>query len=67
VKIFVIPTDEELVFIEDVVALLEGKYDVHTNFRYSFEKPEYQNLMRMKAFKKECKKNSALNELLINK
>jgi len=67
VKIFVIPTDEELVFVEDVVALLEGKYDVHTNFQYSFEKPEYHNLMRMKAFKKECEKNSALNELIINK
>ncbi len=36
-KIFVIPTDEEIVFIEDVVAILENRYDTHTKFKYSFE------------------------------
>ena len=41
IKVFVIPTDEELVFIEDVVAILEGRYDVHTNFTYSFEAKDY--------------------------
>ena len=35
VKIFVIPTNEEIVFIEDVVAILEDRYDVHTKFKYS--------------------------------
>ena len=36
VKIFVIPTDEELVMTEDAFALMNGTYDVHTNFKYSF-------------------------------
>lgn len=36
VKVFVIPTDEELVFTEDVVAILEGTYADHMHFNYSF-------------------------------
>lgn len=36
VKVFVIPTDEELVFTEDVVAILEGTYEDHMRFKYSF-------------------------------
>ena len=54
VKIFIIPTDEELVFVEDVIALLEGTYDLHTNFKYTFQKEDYKNLMREKTFEKEC-------------
>jgi acetate kinase len=42
VKVFVIPTNEELVFIEDVVAILENRYDVHTNFTYSFQSSEHK-------------------------
>ncbi len=42
IKVFVIPTNEEIVFIEDVVAILENRYDVHTNFTYSFESPDYR-------------------------
>jgi len=41
-KVFVIPTDEEIVFIEDVVAILEGRYETHTHFTYSFEDPKYK-------------------------
>jgi acetate kinase len=41
VKVWVIPTDEELVFIEDVVAILEGRYSSPDNFTYSFEDPKY--------------------------
>jgi len=41
VKVFVIPTDEELVFTEDVVAILDGSYTDHMNFQYSFAKPEF--------------------------
>ncbi|MDD3656803.1 MAG: acetate kinase [Atribacterota bacterium] len=58
IKIFVIPTDEELVFVEDVVALIEGTYDIHTNFRYTFQERDYKNLMREKAYKKEQEKYS---------
>ncbi len=42
IKILVIPTDEERVFIEDVVAILEGKYEIHTKHTYSFEKADYK-------------------------
>jgi acetate kinase len=42
IKVFVIPTDEEIVFIEDVVAILEGRYETHTHFKYSFENPDYK-------------------------
>src|SRR3989339_1743086 len=42
VKAYVIPTDEELVFIEDVVAILEGRYDLHTKFKYSFDDVNYK-------------------------
>jgi acetate kinase len=42
VKVFVIPTDEELVFTEDVAAILEGTYTDHMNFRYSFSGKDFQ-------------------------
>jgi len=42
VKVMVIPTDEELVFVEDVAAILEGRYDTHTNFNYSFQDPKFK-------------------------
>jgi acetate kinase len=60
-KIFVIPTDEELVMVEDTVALLEGRYDVHTKFKYSFQDPAYKNKLREEAFRKEIEKNPQLN------
>jgi len=65
VKIFIIPTDEELVFVEDVVALLEGTYDLHTNFKYTFQDEDYQNLMRKKAFEEECKKKPDLEKIRV--
>jgi len=67
VKIFIIPTDEELVFVEDVVALLEGTYDVHTNFKYTFQDQDYRNLMREKAFEKECKEKPSLLKIKANR
>jgi len=41
VRVFVIPTDEELVFTEDVAALLTGTYGDHLSFEYSFSKPGF--------------------------
>lgn len=67
VKIFIIPTDEELVFAEDVVALLEGTYDIHTNFRYTFQEENYKNSMREKAFEKEYKETPDLFKIKANK
>jgi acetate kinase len=42
VKVIVIPTDEELVFVEDVAAILEGRYDIHTKFTYTFQDPRFK-------------------------
>ncbi|KAF0215258.1 MAG: acetate [Geobacteraceae bacterium] len=42
VKVYVIPTDEELVFTEDVAAILAGTYTDHMQFEYSFARPEFE-------------------------
>jgi len=41
VKVFVIPTDEELVITEDAAAILAGTYNDHMSFEYSFSKPDF--------------------------
>lgn len=41
VKVYVIPTDEELVFTEDVVGILNGTYTDHMHFAYSFAGPDF--------------------------
>jgi acetate kinase len=41
IKVFVIPTDEELVFTEDVAGILNGTYTDHMNFAYSFCSKDY--------------------------
>jgi acetate kinase len=41
IKVYVIPTDEELVFTEDVVAILNGTYTDHMQFEYSFARPDF--------------------------
>jgi acetate kinase len=64
VKIFVIPTDEELVMTEDTYALVQGTYDVHTNFTYSFESRDYVNKARAEGLKKDLEKKPYLKELL---
>jgi acetate kinase len=64
VKIFVIPTDEELVMTEDAYALMKGTYDVHTNFTYMFQSPDYVNKARAEGLKKDLEKNPALAKIL---
>ncbi len=64
IKVFVIPTDEELVMTEDTYALTAGTYDIHTNFTYSFQDPKYVNHERAKALEKELTKNPALKSIL---
>ncbi len=64
VKIFVIPTDEELVMTEDAHAIMEGKYDVHTNFHYIFEDPDYVNKARARGLKENLKKNPKLETII---
>ncbi|MBN2378435.1 acetate kinase [candidate division WOR-3 bacterium] len=52
VKVFVIPTDEELVFVEDVVGILEKTYGT-AEFHYSFEDADYVNHLKDEAYKQE--------------
>jgi acetate kinase len=40
-KVFVIPTNEELVMVEDTKALMEGRYDDHFKMQYSFEREDF--------------------------
>ena len=64
VRIFVIPTDEELVITEDAVALMNGTYDIHTKFHYSFEDPSYVNKGRERGLVKNLEKNPALKAII---
>ena len=40
-RVLVIPTDEELVFTEDVAAILNGIYTDHMHFQYSFARQDF--------------------------
>ena len=42
IGIFVIPTNEEQVLLEDVIAILEDRYDDHTRFSYSFDSSDWR-------------------------
>jgi acetate kinase len=64
VKIFVIPTDEERVFIEDVVALYEESRRSQTKYVYRFQMPGYRNSLRDEDFEKECKKKPELRKIV---
>lgn len=64
VKVFVIPTDEELVITEDAFALMNGTYDVHTNFHYTFEDPAYVNKARARGLKDNLAKKPELERII---
>jgi acetate kinase len=64
VKVFVIPTDEELVMTEDAYALMEGTYDVHTNYRYYFEGRDYVNKARAEGLVRDLAKKPWLEEIV---
>jgi acetate kinase len=66
VKVFVIPTDEERVFVEDVVGLMTGTYDIHTRFDYTFQHPDYRNKLRDDAFVKQLVKKPELAKVAVN-
>ncbi len=65
VKVFVIPTDEELVMTEDTFALMNGTYDVHTNFTYSFQDPSYVNRNREESLPGDLKRKPGLENIII--
>ena len=64
VKVFVIPTDEERVFIEDVAALCHKTSPVQGKSTYAFESPTYRNLLRQEIFQKECQENPQLRDVV---
>ncbi|HOZ71468.1 MAG TPA: acetate kinase [Spirochaetales bacterium] len=64
VKVYVIPTDEELVMTEDAFALMNGTYDVHTNYTYSFQSPDYVNKQRAAGLEKDLAKKPYLADLI---
>ena len=64
VKIFVIPTDEELVMTEDAFALMNGTYDIHTNFHYTFESPDYVNKARARGLVENLKTTPELESII---
>ena len=64
-KIFVIPTDEELVMTEDAYALMKGTYDVHTNFTYSFQDPAYVNKAREEGLQKDIQKRPHIADVVV--
>ena len=64
VKVFVIPTDEELVMTEDTYALTKGTYDVHTNFTYSFQDRGYVNGGRAEAFRTDVEKRPGIDKIV---
>jgi acetate kinase len=64
-RIYVIPTDEELVITEDAFALMEGDYDIHTNFHYTFEDPSYKNKARERGLVENIKKLPYLKKILV--
>lgn len=66
VKIFVVPTDEEIVGVQDIVAIEAGTYDVYTKFHYIFQDPEYRNSLRDEAFIEEVKKKPFLLNVAAN-
>jgi acetate kinase len=64
IRVFVIPTDEELVMTEDTVALIRGGYDVHTRFTYSFQTRDYTNNERLEALEDDLKVNPDLRRVI---
>jgi acetate kinase len=66
IPIFIIPTDEELVMTEDAFALMKGTYDVHTNFKYTFQEKGYVNKGRAEGLKGDLQKSPKLADIIAN-
>ncbi|MBU0928213.1 MAG: acetate kinase [Spirochaetes bacterium] len=64
VKVYVIPTDEELVMTEDAFALMNGTYDIHTNYAYDFQRFDYVNKQRAAGLVKDLQKKPYLADLI---
>jgi len=64
IPIYIIPTDEELVMTEDAFALMQGTYDIHTKFTYSFQSKDYVNKGRAEGLEHELAKTPELAEII---
>jgi acetate kinase len=64
IPVYIIPTDEELVMTEDAFALMQGTYDVHTKYTYTFQSKDYVNKGRAEGLKSELAKNPGLAEII---
>ncbi|NIZ19528.1 acetate kinase [Entomospira culicis] len=64
VKVFVIPTDEEIVMTEDTVAISNGTYKPHTEYRYIFEEASYVNKAREAGLPKDLTKRPGLDKII---
>ena len=64
IPIYIIPTDEELVMTEDAFALMQGTYDTHTHFTYTFQSKDYVNKGRAEGLVHDLKKNPELAEII---
>ncbi|HRY53345.1 MAG TPA: propionate kinase, partial [Spirochaetia bacterium] len=64
VRVFVIPTDEELVMTEDSYALMKGSYEVHTKYRYFFQDRSYVNKSRAEGLVRDLEKKPYLKEII---
>ena len=49
---------------EDTYALMEGTYDVHTKFTYSFQDRNYVNKARAEGLKRELKEKPQLGTIV---
>ena len=50
---------------EDAHALMNGTYDVHTSFNYSFQSPDYRNKARDAALPGDIAKNPELQKIIV--
>jgi acetate kinase len=64
IPIYIIPTDEELVMTEDAYALMQGTYDIHTKFTYSFQSKDYVNKGRAEGLQTELAKHPELAKII---
>jgi acetate kinase len=63
-KIYIIPTDEERVFIEDVVAAVELQQTGRIKYSYRFQFADYNNRFRERLLLDEFKQHSGLKNII---
>jgi len=64
VRVFVIPTDEELVMTEDAYALGAKTYADHTKYRYFFQDRGYVNKPRAEGLVRDLEKKPYLKDII---